>query len=105
MSLTADASGNVRARSIHPQGSSHYRETLWNPDQRQPGQPGSPIAGEELKTWRNRSLDEVMYLYLDARYEKVRQVGSVRDAAILMAIGVISDRRSSILGVRVSERS
>ncbi len=31
---------------------------------------------ETLETWRNRSLWEIVYLYLDARYEKVRQAGS-----------------------------
>ncbi|MDO9546051.1 MAG: transposase [Pelolinea sp.] len=39
-----------------------------------------------LETWRNRPLGEVVYLYLDARYEKVRQAGSVQDAAILMEV-------------------
>jgi len=57
---------------------------------------------EELETWRNRPIGEIVYLYLDARYEKVRQAGSVRDAAILMASGVKSDGRRSILGVSVS---
>lgn len=57
---------------------------------------------EELEAWRNRPLGEIVYLYLDARYEKVRQAGSVRDAAILMASGVKSDGRRSILGVSVS---
>ncbi len=57
---------------------------------------------EELEIWRNRSLGEIVYLYLDARYEKVRQGGSVRDAAILMASGVKSDGKRSILGVSVS---
>ena len=57
---------------------------------------------EELETWRNRPLGDVVYLYLDARYEKVRQAGSVRDAAILMASGVKSDGKRSILGVSVS---
>ena len=28
---------------------------------------------ETLKAWRNRSLGEIRYLFLDARYEKVRQ--------------------------------
>ena len=28
---------------------------------------------EVLDTWRNRPFGEVVYLYLDARYEKVRQ--------------------------------
>jgi transposase-like protein len=30
----------------------------------------------------------VRYLYLDARYEKVRQVGQVRNAAVLLAMCV-----------------
>lgn len=57
---------------------------------------------EELKTWRNRPLGEVVYLFLDARYEKVRQAGSARDAAILMASGVKKDGKRCILGVSVS---
>ena len=55
-----------------------------------------------LETWRNRPLGEVIYLYLDARYEKVRQAGSVRDAAILIASGVKDDGKRAILGVSVS---
>ena len=31
---------------------------------------------EELEVWRNRPLGEVIYLYLDARYEKVRQAAN-----------------------------
>lgn len=57
---------------------------------------------EELETWRDRPLGEIVYLYLDARYEKVRQAGSVRDAAILMASGVKKDGKRTILGVSVS---
>ena len=57
---------------------------------------------EMLEKWRNRPLGEVTYLYLDARYEKVRQAGSVQDAAILMASGVKRDGKRSILGISVS---
>ena len=57
---------------------------------------------EELQAWRTRPLGEVPYLYLDARYEKVRQAGNVQDAAILMACGVKRDGRRSILGISVS---
>ena len=62
---------------------------------------------EMLEKWRNRSLGEVVYLYLDARYEKVRQAGSVQDAAILMASGVKRDgKRTVYFGrFRVPERS
>ena len=57
---------------------------------------------EVLETWRNRPLGEMVYLYLDARYEKVRQSGSVHDAAILMASGVKKDGKRTILGISVS---
>jgi len=57
---------------------------------------------EELQAWRTRPLGDVPYLYLDARYEKVRQAGNVQDAAILMACGVKRDGRRSILGISVS---
>jgi len=57
---------------------------------------------DELQAWRNRPIGEVIYLYLDARYEKVRQAGIVQDAAILMASGVQKDGKRSILGISVS---
>lgn len=57
---------------------------------------------EVLANWRNRPLGECRYLSLDARYEKVRQDGRVRDAAILIAASVGPDGKRSILGVSVS---
>ncbi len=57
---------------------------------------------EVLEAWRNRPLGEVVYLYLDARYEKVRMDGQLRDAAILIASGVGRDRKRHILGVSIS---
>jgi putative transposase len=57
---------------------------------------------EVLESWRNRPLGEIVYLYLDARYEKVRMDGQIRDAAILIASGVGKDGRRLILGVSVS---
>lgn len=56
----------------------------------------------ELEIWRNRPLGETPYLILDARYEKVRQGGSVVDCAVLIAIGVTPNGKRSILGVSVS---
>jgi len=53
----------------------------------------------ELEAWRIRPLGEIRYLILDARYEKVREGGVVRDAAVLSAIGVGSDERRRVLGV------
>ena len=55
-----------------------------------------------LEAWRTRSLAETVYVYLDARYEKVRIDGQIRDAAILMAVGVGRDGKRRILGVNVS---
>ena len=57
---------------------------------------------ETLEAWRNRSLNEIRYLFLDARYEKVRQEGQIRDAAVLIAVGVTADGRRQIVGVSVS---
>ncbi|MBW8009887.1 MAG: IS256 family transposase [Chloroflexi bacterium] len=60
------------------------------------------LLDEVLEAWRNRQLGEIIYLYLDARYEKVRIDGQIRDAAILMAAGVGVDGKRRILGVSVS---
>ena len=60
------------------------------------------LLDEELKAWRNRPLGEVRYLFLDARYEKVRIGGVVRDAAVLSAIGIGPDARRRVLGVSVA---
>lgn len=43
---------------------------------------------DKLEQWRNSRLGEIVYLYLDARYEKVRQDGQIRDTAVLIAVGV-----------------
>ncbi len=57
---------------------------------------------ETLEAWRTRPLGEIVYLYLDARYEKVRQDGQVSDAAVLMAVGVDRDGKRQVLGLSVS---
>jgi transposase-like protein len=56
----------------------------------------------ELEQWRQRPLGEMPYLVLDARYEKVRQAGSVVSCAVLTAIGIDVQGRRSVLGVSVS---
>jgi putative transposase len=55
-----------------------------------------------LQEWRERPLEEITYLYVDARYEKVRQAGQVRDAAVLMATGITPQGERQVLGVSVS---
>lgn len=57
---------------------------------------------EVLEAWRTRELGQMPYLFLDARYEKVRQDGQVRDAAVLIAVGVDVTGKRQILGVSVS---
>lgn len=60
------------------------------------------LLDEELEIWRNRPLEQVEYLVVDARYEKVRVAGSVRDCAVLIAIGILPGGHRSVLGVSVS---
>lgn len=59
------------------------------------------LLDDELAAWRNRPLGEIKYLILDARYEKMRHGGIVRDAAVLSAIGIGPDERRRVLGVSV----
>lgn len=60
------------------------------------------LLDAELEQWRQRPLGEMLYLVLDARYEKVRQAGAVVSCAVLSAIGIDSQGRRSVLGVSVS---
>ena len=55
-----------------------------------------------LEEWRERPLGEIAYLYVDARYEKVREAGQVRDAAVLVASGITPEGERQVLGVSVS---
>jgi transposase-like protein len=60
------------------------------------------LLDEELEAWRSRPLGNTPYVILDARYEKVRHGGSVRDCAVLIAIGVSETGHRTVLGVSVS---
>ena len=60
------------------------------------------LLDDELTRWRNRPLGPVPYMFLDARYEKVRQGGSVVSCAVLMAFGVDGAGHRTVLGVSVS---
>src|SRR5690348_14007771 len=55
-----------------------------------------------VEGWRTRALAECRYLVLDARYERVRIDGQVRDAAVLIAVGVEPSGKRRVLGVSVS---
>jgi transposase-like protein len=67
----------------------------------QVSQAASLLDGE-LEKWRNRSLGEYPYLFLDAYYEQVREDGQVRHLAVLVAVGVNLAGKREILGVSVS---
>ena len=55
-----------------------------------------------LQTWRERPLSKMPFLFVDARYEKVRDNGQIRDAAVLLAVGVDESGKRQVLGVSVS---
>jgi len=57
---------------------------------------------EVLQEWRERPLGAIRYLFLDARYEKVREAGQIRDAAVLLATGITPEGERQVLGVSVS---
>jgi transposase-like protein len=60
---------------------------------------------EELKKFAERRLeDPYPYLILDARYEKVREGGVIRNQAVQIAIGVDWEGRRNVLAVEVANR-
>jgi len=56
----------------------------------------------ELQKWRDRPLGTYPYLMFDARYEKVRHDGQLRDCAVLIALGIAPSGQRSLLGVSVA---
>jgi len=54
-----------------------------------------------LSEWRNRPLGAYQFVFLDARYEKMRQNGVMVDCAVLIAIGVTPDGKREVLGCSV----
>ena len=60
------------------------------------------LLDAELQKWRARPLGTFPYLVIDARYEKVRHDGQLRDCAVLIALGIGPDGKRTILGVSVA---
>jgi transposase-like protein len=57
---------------------------------------------EQARIFRTRRLDaEYPYLWLDARYEKVREDGRVLSMAVIVAYGVRADGVREVLGIEV----
>jgi putative transposase len=60
---------------------------------------------EQLAHFASRPLDEEYpYLILDARYERVRENGTIHKRAVLVAIGINWDGRRCVLGVDLANR-
>lgn len=59
----------------------------------------STMLDEELEKFRTRPLSSYPFVFLDARYEKVRFAGHVIDVALLIAIGVTTQGKREVLGV------
>lgn len=60
------------------------------------------LLDAELQKWRDRLLGAYPYLMFDARYEKVRHDGQLRDCAVLIALGITPAGQRSLLGVSVA---
>ena len=60
--------------------------------------------GHGLRAWRERPLREVPYLFLDARYEKVRMEGRIVDCAVMPAVGIEASGKRRVLGCDVGTR-
>jgi transposase-like protein len=60
------------------------------------------LLDAQLQQWRDRPLGAFPYLAFDARYEKVRHDGQLRDCAVLIALGISPTGQRSILGVSVA---
>lgn len=61
----------------------------------------SKSLDDQLQSWRDRPLGQYSYVYMDARYEKVRHNGIVIDCAVLLAIGISPSGHREVLGVSV----
>jgi putative transposase len=60
---------------------------------------------EQLAQFATRRLDEEYpYLILDARYERVRENGTIHKRAVLVAIGINWEGRRCVLGVDLANR-
>lgn len=57
---------------------------------------------ESLAAWRERPLGATPYVFLDARYERVREAGRIVDCAVLVAVGVTAEGQRRVLGVSVA---
>lgn len=63
------------------------------------------VLDEQVKAFRTRRLDaEYPYVWLDARFEHVREGGQVRHMAVMGAYGLRADGVREVLGIAVGMR-
>ena len=65
------------------------------------------VAGldQSLQAWADRPLSEAMvYLILDARYEKVREAGTVSARAVQIAVGIAAAGRRHVRAVALATK-
>jgi transposase-like protein len=90
------ATRSARARSA----TSCNRACTWRVNARD-----AKTLDEQLAQFATRRLDEEYpYLILDARYERVRENGTIHKRAVLVAIGINWDGRRCVLGVDRANR-
>jgi len=59
----------------------------------------------ELEAFAKRKLEEAYrYVIVDARYERIREHGTIQSRAVLIGIGINDEGRRCILGVELAER-
>jgi putative transposase len=57
---------------------------------------------DKVKAFLGRPIEgDWLYLWIDATYVKVRQAGRIVSVAVIVAVGVNSDRRREILGLDI----
>jgi putative transposase len=62
------------------------------------------LDGELARFARRRLEEPFAYVWVDARYEKVREGGVVQSRAVLVAMGVDAEGRRQVLGVELANR-
>ena len=55
-----------------------------------------------LANWRERPPDETPPVFLDVRYERVREAGQRVDCAVRVAVDISADGKRRVLGVSVA---
>ncbi len=65
-------------------------------------QDNTALLDKKLEKWRTKPIGKIAFRQLDARYENVRQDGSVMSCAVLIATGVKENGKRTVLGTGVS---